>query len=281
MNSGIEFSIAARWLKHLSLLAAIILAGCASASIAPEPAMTVPAAAATHSRPEKIIVHNFAVNAAQVSEGGGPLQRGLAALSSTSAEDRQLQTGLHASQTMSDKLVKELRDLGFNSLQQPSSDAVTGDALVIDGQFLNVDEGNRLRRLVIGFGAGASKVDSQVEVYRVTNGAREKILEFKTHADSGKMPGAAVTMGAGAAAQGGATAAMMAANAGIGGVKTYTSQVDSLTGQTADQIGAYMAQYFAQQGWITPEQAKQAGTVQVAPSNRAQSLPLEPPAPEF
>jgi len=50
-----------------------------------------------------------------------------------------------------------------------------------------------------------------------SDGAFRTLLAFKTHADSGEMPGAAVTMGAGAAAQGAVTAGMAAANVAVGG----------------------------------------------------------------
>jgi hypothetical protein len=83
-------------------------------------------------------------------------------------------------------------------------------------------------------------------------------MQFTTHADSGKMPGAAVTMGAGAAAQGGATAGMAVANAGLAGGKMYTSQTEYLSDKTADQVVAYLSQYFAQQGWISPDQVQKA-----------------------
>ena len=56
--------------------------------------------------------------------------------------------------------------------------------------------------------------------------------------------------------QGGATAGMAAANVGLGGAKTYTSQVGYLSDKTANQVVAYLSQYFAQQGWISPDQAQ-------------------------
>ncbi len=48
------------------------------------------------------------------------------------------------------------------------------------------------------------------------------------------MPGAAVTMGAGAAAQGTVTASMAAANAAATGIKGYRSQLDAMAKRTTD-----------------------------------------------
>src|SRR5262249_10576808 len=71
-----------------------------------------------------------------------------------------------------------------------------------DGQFTDINEGNKLRRLVVGLGMGQSQVDANVQVYQVVNGTKTQIMDFKTHADSGKMPGALI-MGAPGAAVGG------------------------------------------------------------------------------
>ena len=154
------------------------------------------------------------------------------------------------------KTEEQLGEMGFKVVRGDATTKVIDGDLVIAGEFLNVDEGNRLRRMVIGFGAGASKLDTQVDVYRVADGTRQSLLQFTTHADSGKMPGAAVTMGAGAAVQGGATAGMAVANAAVSGGKIYTSQVNYLSEKTADQTVAYLSHYFAQQGWISANQAQ-------------------------
>jgi hypothetical protein len=106
---------------------------------------------------------------------------------------------------------------------------------VITGRFVDIDEGNRAARFVIGLGAGQSKVDAQVQVLAPSGGGFRTVLEFNTHADSGEMPGAAVTIGAGAAAQGGVTAGMAAANVAAGGVKGYRSGVESMAGRSADR----------------------------------------------
>ena len=126
--------------------------------------------------------------------------------------------------------------------------------LLVEGQFINVDEGAATRRVVIGFGVGKSTLDSQVQVYRIAGGSRQKLLEFTTHADSGKLPGTALTMGAGAVATGGATVAGTAAAGGISGGKAYLGRVNYLADKTADQVNAYLSHYCAEQGWISAVQ---------------------------
>lgn len=248
------------------MVVATALAGCAGASITPESAAPVAsgAPAVQQARPSVIVVHNFTFAASEVHQGTAPLQRLSQAFSSQSTNQDKREIGEQAAQTISDELTKRLRALGFTVAQQPTGTPIADGALVVNGQFASIDEGNRLRRLVVGFGAGASKLDTDVEVSRVSGGERQQVLSFKTEADSGRMPGAAVTMGAGAAAQGGATVAMGAANAGVAGVKGYRGMVSRLASDTADQISGYLAQYFKQQGWITAEQASQATSVKLS-----------------
>jgi len=233
------------------------LIGCGTATISPGQTASPNVAI---QRPDRIVVYDFAVSAENVTENQGPLQKAYRAV----AEDQdqqmasRLASGQKAAHDLSEDLVKQLQDLGFNAENLPAGAAAGGNALIINGQFLSADEGNRARRLIIGFGAGASKLETQVTVSNVTaGGTLNQLLSFQTYADSGKMPGAAVTMGAGAAAQG-ASAATAAAGAATGAAKTYGSMLSTLADKTSKQINAYLSQYFASQGWISPDQAQQA-----------------------
>jgi uncharacterized protein DUF4410 len=236
------------------LMLALLVAGCTSASISP----ATSAQPVNAARPAQVIVYDFAVSGSEVTQNQSVFQRfyRAAAMNAEQEQASELQTGHAVAKDLSTALVKQLTDLGFNAQEVQRGTSVPDGALVIDGQFVNVDEGNRLRRLVIGFGTGASKLDTQVKIYQFANGTPAQLLDFSTHAESGKMPGAALTMGAGAAAQGGATAAMGAANLGLAGAKTYGSTMGYLADSTAKQVVAYFSQYAANQGWITQDQAQ-------------------------
>lgn len=246
------------WLaiSGLFLLLTAIAAGCAPANVSPG-TLSAPVAAA---RPSQIVVYQFAATPAEVTQNQSIVQRAYRAVA-MNAEQRQksqAETGHEAAQILADNLVTRLRALGFQVEQLPRGSAAPPGALVVDGSFVNIDEGNRLRRLAIGFGAGASKLDTEVNVSQIVDGAPNQLLEFKTHAESGKMPGAAMTLGAGAAAQRGLTVAAGAASAGLAGVKTYRSTMGFLADSTAKQITAYFSQYAANQGWIGQDKVEKA-----------------------
>ncbi len=209
-------------------------------------------------KPEEIIVYDFVLTEAEVRESQGPLKEMFRFDKPAGApgNEREQEIGRQVAKTLAEELAQGLRGLGFTVERKPPGTAIGDRQLLIDGEFLDVDEGNRLKRLVVGFGAGASRVDTEAHAYY--GAGRRKLLDFGTHSDSGKMPGAAATMGAGAVVTGGVTAGMAATAAGTGAVKEYHSEIERMAAHSADQAVAYLSEFFAKQGWIRPDQVKKA-----------------------
>lgn len=249
-------------LKRGLMVFTLVAAGCASATVTPEQA----AAPVNQSRPQTIYVRNFAVVAEDVKESHGVISQTERKFTSTPEEQRQMDIGHTAAKELSDQMAKDLRALGFVVVEQTGEVPQTGDVLLVEGQFISVDEGAAGRRIMIGFGVGKSTLDSQVQVYRITGDTRQKVLEFTTHADSGKLPGTALMMAAGAVATGGVSAVGEAAAGGVAGGKAYMGRVSYLADKTADQANAYLSHYFAEQGWISADKA-QAENVNLAPKS--------------
>jgi uncharacterized membrane protein len=211
-------------------------------------------------RPSQVLIYDFAITAADVSENQGLFAVARHSLSSTTKNDRELAIARTVQSRMVEDLVKGIRDLGLPTQRATQGAVLPTDAVAITGLFLNIDEGDQLQRTVLGLGAGQSTVDTKVEVYAPSISSPTKLLEFSTHADSGAAPGALVTGGVGAAVSGGMTAGIATANLGISAGKGYRSQVEQMTARSADQAVAYLSQYFAKQGWISQEKVKQAKT---------------------
>lgn len=73
--------------------------------------------------------------------------------------------------------------------------ALPADGWLLQGMFTEVDEGNRIKRAVIGFGQGATRMDVQVGISNLASAEpRKAFIVFGTVKDPGKMPGAIVTM---------------------------------------------------------------------------------------
>lgn len=231
------------------LYAWIGLAGCAQTTVSPERESFGPRLP----KPGVILVYKFAVNANEVREDQSFLQQAFDGAGTATPDERTAEIANEVAEAMADQLVDKIRELGLPAQHATRDSYVPSDALLITGRFVDIDEGNRTQRLVIGFGAGGSRVDTNVRIYARRNGSGYTTLaEFTVRADSGKMPGAAVTMGAGAAAQGTVTAGMAVANVAATGVKAYRSEIANMATRSADKAVEYLSDIFARQGWIAP-----------------------------
>ena len=230
----------------------LVIAGCARSTVKEK----YESAATGASPPGIVLVYKFAVSLQDVTENQAIFHKAIDAVQGTTRGQRAQEIAEGVADRMADELVKRIDDLGLPARRAMADTPVPASALAITGRFIDIDEGNRVRRLVIGFGAGKSKVDTQVQVLARSGDAYRTLMEFTVRADSGRMPGAAVTMGAGAAAQGAATAGMAAANVAAGGAKAVRSRAYALAGRSADRIAEHLSKYFAEQGWISPDKVK-------------------------
>jgi len=204
-------------------------------------------------KPSRILVYDFAVSEREVFEYQGIMRQ---QPSVKDAKERERQLAQEVKDALAEEVADGLRKMRFIVERVSRGTAPAENELLIDGQFLTVDEGNPLRRLVIGFGSGTSTVESRAQVYQGGNAGR--LLEFTTHSASGKLPGAAPALGAGAVVQGGVTAGMVVANAAVSGVKTYKSDVARMAAESGDQVVRYLSEFFAQQSWIRADQVRKA-----------------------
>ena len=77
----------------------------------------------------------------------------------------------------------------------------SGTALIIRGEFIGVNQGNARKRIMIGFGRGASDIKTHVVLTLVADGRCTVLLDGNINSQSGKEPGAlASTSGVGVAA---------------------------------------------------------------------------------
>jgi len=86
------------------------------------------------------------------------------------------------------------QNLGFPVERIAPGTPLPSSGWVITGRITSVDPGNRAERAVVGFGAGAATAEVLVTVDRLGPGTSTPVLQFGTQSDSGKMPGAAVTL---------------------------------------------------------------------------------------
>jgi hypothetical protein len=98
--------------------------------------------------------------------------------------------------SMSDALVGEFADKNLPAQRLSSPDnSLPKNGWLINGVFTEVDEGNRLKRAVIGFGQGSTQMTVQIGVSDLASKKpKAPFIIFGTIKDPGKKPGAVVTM---------------------------------------------------------------------------------------
>lgn len=91
---------------------------------------------------------------------------------------------------MADTLVADLRKAGVDARRLPAAATLPAQGWLVRGVFLDVDEGNRLRRSMVGFGAGAIEIDLAVAVDDLAKQAPAPLYQvIETHSSENK-PGA-------------------------------------------------------------------------------------------
>jgi hypothetical protein len=201
-------------------------------------------------RPEVVVVSDFiaAPDQVKLDSGLGAKLRNLD--SGTSAPAQRSEDARKVTAAISKALVEEIRKLGLPAVQSNEPAAQTAvNKLVVGGQILSIDEGNRTRRNVIGLGAGRSDVQARADIYYYASGSGPVQVEsFVASAESSRKPGAAETMGVGAAT--GRVAESAALGVGTGLAPALSGDVEADGERMGKAIAKQLAPLFVRQGWI-------------------------------
>jgi hypothetical protein len=105
-------------------------------------------------------------------------------------------TGMQSSQVvdlMSSSLVSDLNRAGVKAVRLAAGRSLPKSGWLVRGVFTEVDQGGRVLRAEVGFGAGATDLAVLVNVADLQKGKAEPFYKLETQAGSRKMPGAIVT----------------------------------------------------------------------------------------
>jgi hypothetical protein len=145
-----------------------------------------------------------------------------------------------------------IKELSKTSIPTTSAASSTGanppvGALIVRGDFTSINEGDAAKRIIIGFGRGASDVKAHVIVSQVGQGDPIVLAEFNLDSASGKKPGAAATMGA--------SSTSAAASAGAAGETDRRATVQGDTSRMAKVVAKQIENVMVTQQWIKPPAA--------------------------
>jgi hypothetical protein len=101
---------------------------------------------------------------------------------------------------MADTLVADLQHDGIDARRLPAGAPLPAQGWLVRGVFLSVDEGNRVRRAVVGFGAGQGKIELAVAIDPLPNESPAPLYQTVEGQSDRHVPGAMVKLNPYAAA---------------------------------------------------------------------------------
>ena len=241
----------------MAALTLVLLAGCAPTNVQQTSENT-----GALPRPNRILVYDFAVSPQEVQ-----LDETLSAEIKQRYEHEQysnrtpeeLKVGHTVAYVVADELVKKIQSYGLWAERAMGTPSRRGNTLIIKGQFLSIDEGNRAERVAIGFSAGRTNVQADVQVFELTAGGEQHVETFDASGESASKPGMAEMMAVGLLTHHLLTSTLVSGTvAGVSEAKFDTVEDDGR--RMADKIAADLGQYFVSQGWIPPGAVKSPST---------------------
>jgi hypothetical protein len=189
--------------KHL--LALGFLASCALAAVLVSAASGAPAsspqeaATSVHnfSRDTKVWVSNFELDAGDVKtdKGGivGEVRPGILERPRKRREQDPEYQAKKIVDLMAKSIVDDLEKAGYKAERLSPGAAQPAMGAWVRGVFTEVDEGNRRRRAIVGFGSGEAKMELYVTLSDLA-APQKPVYEVANNENSGKKIGAVITM---------------------------------------------------------------------------------------
>jgi hypothetical protein len=222
----------------------LFLAGCASSDVEKTEAK---AANQELAKPSKVIVADFTASPEQVRPGSEIAKYFEDREEPVTDGERELGRELGA--RAAEKIVAKLQEIGIASERAAAAGTPALSDVLIEGYFVTIDQGDKLQRMLIGFGMGAAELRTIAEVYQMTQSGLKNLGFAEIEAEGGNMPGMLVPLGAGAAT--GNLARSAAISGGVSVVKEVGPEtIEAAAERTASEVVDLIKQGYAKRGWL-------------------------------
>jgi hypothetical protein len=225
------------------LFAMVLAAACASTKVANREQLVT----GQLPRPNTIWVYDFGATPADV-----PADSALAGhydADATPQTAEQIETGQRLGTEIATELVQQIDSMGLSAQEASTGTTPQINDIVIRGYLVSVQEGSAAKRIVIGFGSGASKLTTAVEGYQMTANGLRKLGSGTVDAGGGKSPGAALGL-VGLLATANPAGLIVSTGVKVYGEESGSSKVTGRAKATAKEIADVLKQRFQQEGWI-------------------------------
>lgn len=196
--------------------------------------------------PKLIVVHDFSATPQDVPPDS--VLYGLVERRETPQSAEEVELGRQLGARVAEKLVADLNERGIPAARAADGAVPqVGDA-AIRGAFIALDEGSRIKRMLIGFGSGAAELGSIVEAFQMREDGLHPLGSGEIVAGGGKMPGVLVPVGAGAVAGTAATSAVIAGSVNL--VKEAGPEsLEGAANRTAEEVADTIEGVYKKRGW--------------------------------
>jgi hypothetical protein len=227
----------------ICLVALLMIAGCASTQVASRNELVTGQIA----RPNTIWVYDFAATPEDVPADSA--FAGQYSEHSTPQTEQEIATGRQLGAEIAAQLVEQIIGMGMFAERASAGTTPQINDIVIRGYLISYNKGSAEKRILIGFGSGASDLKVAAEGFQMTAQGLRKLGSGTTSSTSGETPGADLGV-LGLIATHNPAGLIISSGMKIYGQESGKSTIEGRAKQTAKEIADVLKKRFQEQGWI-------------------------------
>lgn len=228
----------------IPILAAAFLLACGGAKVhtaaSTEDASRL--AAVSASPPRHIFVQPFSYDPEVVKIEAAPGAKLARVLKGEEGRAKQIEVGDEVAAAFSKAIAQELRERDLPVAEVIGGVVFTPGSMVLEGEFLSINQGNRLGRLAVGFGAGATALAIKARLVRPGDAGNVLFRELDVAAHGSRKPGITTPAGISGAAGAVAGTALHAVGSTKGGVEGDAQR-------SAKKVAEEIERIYIELGW--------------------------------
>lgn len=224
----------------MCLFALVFLAGCPSVMVTDSENLVTEKLP----RPNHILVYNFAATPTDAPE----LAKQYAA-DDTPQTGEQIQLGRQLGAQIASEVAAAFRAMGLPADAVPIGTPLEMNDIVFKGYLISVQEGSAVKRVTVGFGSGASELQTAVVAFQMTTQGMRRLGSGTGVAGGNTTPGGAMGVAA-LVATGNPAGLIITSGMKAHGEVSGGSALEGRAKDTAKEIADRLRPRFREQGWI-------------------------------
>ena len=198
-------------------------------------------------RPDRIYVYPFAVTHADIPSWSTAAER--FAKPSKAPTFEELEAGRKLGALVTKELIAEIQDMGMVVLEGKPHSLPKPNDIMLAGYLGAIGEGSRLKRLTLGFGAGAAELTTFAEAYQMTKKGPRLLGSATLDSEGNSTPGMIVPIAV-TAVTANPIGLVVMGTVKVAGEVTGRTTIEGEAKRTAEELAELLEGKFKEQGWI-------------------------------